>query len=171
MAFHFSISTTKRLRKSQDHSVMFELFRKWIPSWVQERIRRITRRYRRFVQSVKPGCAIACLLPLAALGLVSLTQIQTRELPVTSVADKCDFRIRPCNHCLCRQCAETIANFRPGCQGSCPACHKPIARIVGISGPMNAPGHEAVSYSLPVVMLDVADRRERFRSIVTMPGK
>lgn len=32
---------------------------------------------------------------------------------------------------------------------------------------MNAPGHETVDNSLPVVMLKIADRRERFRSIVT----
>lgn len=76
----------------------------------------------------------------------------------------CGPRIRPCDHCLCRVCAVKISGS--GRQGTCPTCHKTITRIVGISSPMNAPGHEAMSYSLPVVMLDVVDRRERFKSIV-----
>lgn len=31
---------------------------------------------------------------------------------------------------------------------------------------MNAPGQESINHALPVVMLDIKDRRELFRSIV-----
>lgn len=72
-------------------------------------------------------------------------------------------RIRPCNHGFCRICAEKTAKSG---KGLCPTCHKPISRIVGISAPMNAPGHEAASYSLPIVLLNITDHREIFRSIV-----
>lgn len=82
-------------------------------------------------------------------------------------ANSLDARVRPCDHCLCRVCAEKIAGSGKGSKGICPACRKRITRIVGISAPMNAPGHETVDNSLPVVMLKIADRRERFRSIVT----
>ncbi|KAG1818121.1 uncharacterized protein BJ212DRAFT_1348834 [Suillus subaureus] len=70
--------------------------------------------------------------------------------------------IRPCNHAVCSECASY------GSCTWCPVCKKSVTKVVGIAGPMGAPGMESVP-KLPVVLLEmtqVDDGREKFVSIV-----
>ncbi|KAI5847658.1 hypothetical protein DFP73DRAFT_474792 [Morchella snyderi] len=78
---------------------------------------------------------------------------------------------RPCNHCICKQCGERVLKVRDPSSRRCPQCKGVITRIVGISAPMNAPGHEGRNEPFKVITLNITDRRERFTSIKQQVGR
>lgn len=73
-----------------------------------------------------------------------------------------DCVIRPCNHTICYNCANSTGTASGK---SCTFCKKTVVRLVGVAAPMMAPDFETLNKTLPVILMEVKDRRMPFRSI------
>ncbi|RPB20364.1 hypothetical protein L211DRAFT_525186 [Terfezia boudieri ATCC MYA-4762] len=47
----------------------------------------------------------------------------------------------------------------------CTFCKKAVVRLVGVAAPMMAPNFETLNMTLPVILMEVKDRRMPFKSI------
>lgn len=73
-----------------------------------------------------------------------------------------DCVIRPCNHTICRSCAHSTGTATAK---RCKFCKATVSRLVGVAAPMMAPDFKTLNTTLPIILMEVKDRRMPFESI------
>ncbi|KAF8417869.1 hypothetical protein EV426DRAFT_720975 [Tirmania nivea] len=83
---------------------------------------------------------------------------------VCSICSKAlaDCVIRPCNHTICRNCANSTGTAS---SKRCTFCKKAVVRLVGVAAPMMAPNFETLNKTLPVILMEAKDHRIPFQSV------
>jgi hypothetical protein len=74
--------------------------------------------------------------------------------------------MRPCGHCICRKCGESLQHKLENELPRCVRCDRPVDRLVAVSGGMNIPGQESLDVNIPVKLIEVGRDKGKFKSVL-----